>query len=178
MKIYTRTGDTGTTSLGKKGRAKKNHPLLEIYGTLDELNALVGCSCSFLSEDEFLIQDLRKIQSLLFSLGTEIAFPDENRKDTISEKEVLKLENHIDHYSEKLPELKNFILPGGTKSASFLHLARTVCRRLERLMIAHGELSSGLHLIWINRLSDYFFTAARLANALEKKDEILWRSGN
>lgn len=180
FKIYTKTGDKGDTSLANGKRVPKSDKLVEMYGTSDELNSAIGMAVSFfpveISTDEIL-----GVQSLLFELGSELAgFRKENIEESIIlEADIEILEKSIDKMQEELPALKNFILPGGTPAASFLHLARTICRRLERLMVEHkysGEEVFEKSLKFVNRLSDYLFVLARYLNYKEGKEDLPWKS--
>ncbi|HPI20154.1 MAG TPA: cob(I)yrinic acid a,c-diamide adenosyltransferase [Candidatus Kapabacteria bacterium] len=177
MKIYTKTGDDGTTGLFNGKRVYKYSARVECYGTIDELNSIIGIVIS-LSPPAALVPVLKKISNTLFVLGSDFATPLDSAQqiERISESNIIFLEELIDEYTEHLPKLQKFILPGGTLPASFLHQARTVCRRAERLAV---KVSSEEHinsnaLVYLNRLSDFLFTAARFANFLENKEEIFW----
>lgn len=171
MKIYTKTGDDGTTGLFNGKRVYKYDLRVETYGTVDELNSVIGlANASNMPED--IAQDLTKLSHLLFILGTDLATPQDPepkfKVDRITQDDVLYIESLIDKYVENLPELKSFILPGGSEPAARLHLARTVARRAERLAVQlsrHEPVSREL-LLFLNRISDYLFTAARYANQL------------
>ncbi len=180
MKIYTKTGDAGTTGLFSGKRVMKNDLRVQAYGTVDELNSIIGLARSFDLPEKMKI-DIEKISMDLFSLGSDLATPlvpkpkfDFNR---INEDNISWLEQKIDEADSVLPPLKNFILPGGTKAAAFLHQARTVCRRAERLVVTlSGEEDLGnFVLIYLNRLSDYLFVAARLANFYGNESDIVWK---
>ena len=179
MKIYTKTGDSGSTSLANGRRVKKNDLRVEVYGCVDELNTIIGI---VLTEelDNSLKEPLEKISNLLFNLGSDIASPVSEKQvfelNRISENDIIFLEKLIDEYTEKLPPLKNFILPGGTKAAAFLHQARTVCRRAERLAITLSEKEDlGKFIVkYLNRLSDYLFTGARYANFIAGLEDRKW----
>ena len=165
MKIYTKKGDSGSTQLLGGTIVKKNHIRLECYGTIDELNAFVGNIYDDI-ENKSHKKFLYKIQNQLFNLGSCIAY--DGKKSTlnlpnISENDVSLIESEIDKIDNKLPVLKNFILPSGHTIASKCHIARTVCRRAERNLIAieQNESINHLHLIYLNRLSDYLFVLAR-----------------
>lgn len=179
MKIYTKTGDDGTTGLFNGQRVDKYSPRVNAYGTIDELNSVIGLAISSLA-DSILKNDLVKISHLLFELGSDLATPyDPPPKfevKRLNSESTIFLENSIDFYTEKLEKLTNFILPGGTTAASFLHLARTVCRRAERYIVelSRDEIIGETVIIFVNRLSDYLFTAARFANQLEGVDDIIW----
>jgi cob(I)alamin adenosyltransferase len=167
MKIYTKTGDDGTTSLFGGTRVSKSDPRIDCYGTVDELNSVIGIAVAANPSHE-LAEPLREIQALLFVLGADLATPSDRaiRIDRITEENVARLESWIDTYDAKLPALRHFILPGGTPVAAALHLARTVCRRAERILVDarftndHSEAT----LLFLNRLSDLLFVLARYAN--------------
>jgi len=179
MKIYTKTGDSGTTGLVGGERVHKSSPRIAAYGEVDELNAVLGvvrAESSLAPVKESLAQ----IQAALFTVGAQLASPEGDPKiEIITAAHVDFLERQIDVVSATLPPLKNFILPGGGSTASYLHLARTVCRRAERSMAIlsalDGETVDSWLLIYINRLSDYLFTMARLANQLESIEDIPWK---
>lgn len=181
MKIYTKTGDKGETGLLNGERVPKSSLRVNVYGTVDELNTVIGLARAF-DPPEMLEDGLKQISAMLFSLGTDLASP----LDPPSKFEVIRitdenykyLEELIDIYEERLPKLKNFILPGGSKVAAFLHNGRTVCRRAERLAVelAATEPINESAIIFLNRLSDYLFVAARLANYLEGVKDIEWRT--
>lgn len=181
MKIYTRTGDDGTTSLFGGKRVLKDDERVETYGEIDELNSLIGlCLCFVLSND--VKKDLQLIQNKLFDIGAFLATPVEDRAKlknlkNISENDIAILEKKIDYYDEKLPELKNFILPGGVKSSSFLHLARSVCRRCERKIVkfAIREDAEKIYIKYFNRLSDFLFVLARYENHFADTKEVNWK---
>tara|TARA_Y100001936_G_scaffold175275_1_gene171785 strand:- start:79 stop:672 length:594 start_codon:yes stop_codon:yes gene_type:complete len=186
-KIYTKTGDKGLTSLGDGSRISKNDIRVEAYGTIDEANSIIGVVRSYTKTSELIILDnfLSSIQNELFDLGAELSTPsqDENRKLSISQSQIDRLEQEIDQLNINLSSLKSFVLPGGSSASSFLHLARTTIRRAERLMV---ELSakeknsvSRESLAYVNRLSDLCFVAARYANQTERggQGDVLWRPG-
>lgn len=185
-KIYTRTGDQGTTGLGTGDRVAKHDARIAAYGTVDETNAAVGLARVELSEaDAQLDQQLMRIQHDLFDLGADLCVPDTGEKLKfeplrITEDQVARLERELDGLNENLQPLKSFILPAGERSAAALHFARTVSRRAERemtlLAAQDGEIVSEAALKYINRLSDYLFVAARVANDYGKKD-VLWVPG-
>lgn len=179
-KIYTKTGDSGTTSLANGKRVSKADLRVDMYGDSDELNSSLGMAINFL-HDEHSIEILKNIQVLLFELGSELAgfLPDPSIASIILEEDISLLESEIDRMQESLTPLKTFILPGGTKAGSFLHLSRTICRRLERKMVGfiRSEEKIGENsLKFINRLSDYLFVLARYANHLEDKEDTKWFS--
>lgn len=180
MKIYTRTGDSGETSLFAGGRVSKGHLRLHSYGTVDELNAILGIAIA-VGNDRVLRDVLQRVQAELFVVGADLATPLDAEARWIvrtSPEMVERLEREIDQWEESLPALKNFILPGGTAAASYLHQARTVCRRAERwlVMLKDAEPVNPEALRYMNRLSDWLFVAARTANRLEGRDDILWQS--
>lgn len=179
--VYTRTGDKGTTALIGGSRIRKSDPRIHLYGEVDELNSHIGFGISLLdpSEDKNL---LHEVQSALFDLGSNLACEKEKRSQfklpQIKEALILKLEREIDLMDSKLEALKTFVLPGGTREASAFHVCRTVCRRVERQMVDFetqhpGEVPDSA-LIFINRLSDYFFMLSRALNASKKVEEIKW----
>lgn len=175
MKLYTKTGDKGTTSL-IGGRVSKDHIRVEAYGTIDELNAFVGKAVSELDPKIFqdLISDLETIQHELFDCGGDLANVMKEPKYKLQEASVEALEKRIDALSEEVPPLKRFILPGGSPQAASLHIARTVTRRAERQVVTLMNEIEGIPAViqkYLNRLSDYFFAAARVANhRLKVKD--------
>lgn len=169
MKIYTKTGDDGTTGLFNGVRVPKNDLRVECYGTIDELNSLIGV-CYSMETNEELRNDLEKVMHILFRLATDLATPSSPAPlfpiQRINEEDIIYLENQIDKYDNELSPLRNFIYPTGTYSSSFLQLARTVARRGERLIISLIE-KGDVNLVivkFVNRLSDYLFTAARFSN--------------
>lgn len=184
MKIYTKTGDKGYTSLIGGTRVPKYHLRIETYGTVDELNSYIG-----LVRDQEISADqkslLKEIQDRLFTIGASLASDPEKSKMKIpdlnnSDIELLELE--IDKMNELLPELKHFILPGGSTAVSFCHVARCICRRAERLAVQLSEESfvENTVIIYLNRLSDYLFTLARKVCLDNQIDENIWnpRSSN
>lgn len=181
MKIYTKTGDKGKTSLASGKRVSKSDELVSLYGICDELNSQIGVAISFLKNDSSIREPLITTQNLLFELGSELAGfrMNDTSASIIFDSDIEYLEKCIDIWQEKLPEMKSFILPGGAKSASFLHISRTVCRELEREMIKANEKGIEIFemsLIYVNRLSDFLFVAARFANQEESISDIKWTS--
>lgn len=181
MKIYTRTGDAGDTGLFGGGRVSKAHERIHAYGTVDEANSFVGAARSFLAdvEDVALLDEmLELVQRSLFTLGADLATPSESRAnvDRISKEHVGSLEKAIDRLELDLEPLKHFILPGGSKAGAMLHIARTVCRRAERMVAAMQEADdhNRTTLVYLNRLSDFFFVAARWANSRARIEEATW----
>lgn len=179
MKIYTRTGDDGTTGLIGGSRVKKHNIRLESYGTIDELNSYVGLIRS-MQTDKQTDNVLEIIQNKLFVIGANLA-TDESiemiRKQLPCKKaDIELLEKEIDRMNMDLPELRNFILPGGSQAASFCHVARTVCRRAERKIVELSEKAEvDTNLVkFVNRLSDYLFVLSRKVNHDQKAPEILW----
>ena len=180
-RIYTKTGDDGTTALFGGQRVTKDDLRIQSYGTVDELNAIVGIALTG-SIRSPLREELNTIALDLFTLGADLATPLDPAPDyeipRITAEHVAVLERQIDAHDEILSELKNFILPGGSFEAAHLHMARTVCRRAERLVVALARVEDiGEHVVaYLNRLSDYLFTAARRANHDLGVSDVPWRS--
>jgi cob(I)alamin adenosyltransferase len=178
-KIYTKTGDDGSTGLFGGKRVSKADLRVQVYGTIDELNSYIGLITTKNPPKE-LDEPLNNLNNILFVAGSDVATPLEPKPkfeiQRISKDNVLMLEQLIDEYTAKLPVLKNFILPGGTEVSALLQVARTVCRRAERHAVELTETEDlGPHLIkYLNRLSDYLFTAARYANFLAGVEETKW----
>lgn len=175
-KIYTKQGDEGITSVVGNVKLSKSHMRLEVIGEIDETNSLIGLAIAHINNDA-IIQELRHIQHDLFDLGADMATSLVKSDDLrVSQKQVTKLENRIDSINQHLSALNSFILPGGNKEASFLHLTRTVVRRAERSMVKLNESEplNPIALCYINRLSDYFFVLARKIN---DGHDILWQPG-
>jgi cob(I)alamin adenosyltransferase len=172
-KIYTRTGDDGTTGLGDGSRIDKDHPRMEAIGSVDELNCLIGMLRAELAEGDTLQAVLAPIQHRLFDLGGELSIPGYT---LVKEAHVSGLETALDQLNEALPPLKNFILPGGSRAAAVCHLARAVCRRAERQVVTLGRdvaiNLAGRH--YLNRLSDLLFVMARLLARRDGGSEVLW----
>ncbi len=180
MKIYTKTGDKGESSLFGGKRIPKDATRLESYGTVDELNSIVGI-CRSMNTVKALDQMLETIQNDLFVLGADLATPQRTASKhfkRITQKEIKWAEASIDKIEGEVEPLKNFILPGGNRSAAMLHFARTVCRRAERLVVrlAREEEIGDVAIIYLNRLSDLFFMLARWANALSNTPEVKWKA--
>lgn len=178
MSIYTRKGDSGETSLLDKRRVKKSHQIVETIGTIDELNGHIGLSVTLLDKKVFkdLIVDLLIIQNRLFYIGSHLASENllEPTFNLPNENDIFKLEKSIDKHDSELPELKNFILPGGTKEAAELQIARSVCRRAER---NYFRLEAApIQGKYLNRLSDFLFSSARLVNHRLKVQDTIWTS--
>jgi len=179
MKIYTRTGDKGKTSLIGGKRVSKTHQRLEAYGTIDELNAHIGLLLAQLPADESERTTLLQVQNILFVVGAQLATPPEVTGTLAVTPEMLStLEEAIDRIEAALPSLKAFVLPGGTQAASQCHVCRTVCRRAERRVLAlasratiPSELTS-----YLNRLSDYLFVLSRKINNEQGMQEIFWQN--
>ncbi|TDX99378.1 cob(I)yrinic acid a,c-diamide adenosyltransferase [Thiohalophilus thiocyanatoxydans] len=174
-KIYTRTGDEGSTGLGDGSRVSKTHPRVGTFGTVDELNSLIGM---ILAHD--LPQEVRDclvaIQHDLFDLGGELSVPG---YEAIDSSYTERLERELDAFNDKLPDLKEFILPAGGIATSTCHLARAVCRRAERdaVALAASEAINPAGLIYLNRLSDLLFVIARVLARFENGEEVLWQPG-
>lgn len=175
-KIYTRTGDDGTTGLADGNRIAKNSLRVEAMGTVDELNAHVGMLVEYLEPEDSLRPVLARIQHHLFDLGGEFAIPGST---VIGEKQIEWLESTLDEWNEDLPPLKNFILPGGSRPAAQCHLARAVCRRGERIVVAmgHEESINPQSRNYLNRLSDLLFVACRVLARRDGAREVLWQPG-
>lgn len=180
MKIYTKTGDKGETSLFGAGRVSKDNIRIEAFGTVDELNSFIGLVITESKNDE-VKQTLIKIQNQLFNLGSDLATPNEMESQNISipritDEDYKYIEQQIDFFSDKLDELKFFILPGGTRAASILHIARTICRRAERRVVALNntvKINSNI-IIFLNRISDLLFVLARYENKISGIKDIKW----
>ena len=181
MKIYTKTGDSGETGLFGGGRVPKDHIRVAAYGDVDELNSAIGVARAT-QPVQFSDQLLESIQRDLFALGGHLATPHPEKvkkaleKAELSEARVQLFEKVMDDADAELPPLKAFVLPAGTPKAAVLHLARTVCRRAERSVVAlaHEEEVEELFLVYLNRLSDLLFTLARLANHRDGKGDVTW----
>lgn len=175
MRIYTKFGDKGNTSLFGGATVPKSDPRLEAYGSVDELNAVLGVVLSF-GENGSLAESITKIQSDLFLVGAELASK-KGKTRKIQPKRVGEIEAEIDRMEAELPPLHNFIMPGGSKTASLLHLARTVCRRAERAIVAlsQKEKVNPDIVVYMNRIGDLLFILARYANYRKKVSEITWK---
>ena len=177
MKIYTKTGDDGKTSLFDNSRVWKSHERIVSYGAIDELNSAVGIAIS-MDLDHQLKEILVRIQNELFIVGSDLANP--NMSDTkirTTENMILSLENDIDAFESELSDLTNFILPGGTLMSSILHLSRTIARRAETHVIAlsQKEEINKIAIVYLNRLSDLLFVLARVLNKRKNIDDIVWK---
>ena len=174
-KIYTRTGDDGSTGLGDGSRTEKDSLRIEVIGAVDELNSNIGLllSCSLSPE----ISDvLSGIQHDLFDLGGEICIPG---REALTAEYVTRIETALDNYNAELTPLKEFVLPGGTQTAALCHVIRTVCRRAERRLISLNweQPISTQSISYLNRLSDFFFVLARYLNSNQGKSDVLWQPG-
>jgi len=171
-KVYTKTGDKGTTSLIGGTRVKKSDIRINSYGTVDELNSFVGLLATYIKEEE-TIELLAEMQNVLFNIGCNLAMGDNFKKEikesVVTTKLIENVEHAIDRMQAAIPELKHFVIPGGSRSASIAHVCRTVCRRAERLIISLDETSEVDKnlMAYINRLSDYFFVLSRYLNNIE-----------
>ncbi len=187
-RVYTKTGDKGQTSLAGGIRVSKNHPRVEAYGTIDELNSILGLVRFYNQQKESSKRRdkfesiLHLIQQRLFDIGSELATPPQAKrgpKAPLTEENVEWLETIIDAMNEELKPLNSFVLPGGSQVTAFLHQARTVCRRAERqvLLIPEEEQVSGLILTYVNRLSDALFVFSRWVASTLNEKEFLWEPG-
>jgi cob(I)alamin adenosyltransferase len=178
MKIYTKTGDDGETGLFGGPRVRKDHPRIAAYGEIDELNAALGLAraSGLVAEID---QTIDRVQHELFAVGSELATPDPARHGTrwIGGADVAALESDIDRWQRELAPLRNFILPGGSHAAALLHLARCICRRAERniVALAANEPVAANLLAYVNRLSDLLFVLARATNHTAGVADVLWR---
>ncbi len=181
MKIYTKTGDDGTTGLIGGVRVAKDALRVEAYGTVDEANSALGLTRAFLQDDPEIDGVLSAIQEALFTLGADLATPLDgtNKKgvDRVDEAETSRLEGWIDGFEDELEPLKSFILPGGTKASAMMNLARGVCRRAERRTVTLAALEDvGEHVVpYLNRLSDLLFVLGRVVNARAGVQESAWK---
>ena len=182
-KIYTKTGDDGSTALGSGERRKKSDPRIEAYGTVDETNAIVGLIRLHTKDSETGIDGvLARIQNDLFDLGADVSLPASTKYEEnalrITEEQITRLEAEIDQMNEKIKPLTSFVLPGGSELSAHLHLGRTIVRRAERLLVrvAEDEEISPLAIKYLNRLSDHLFVMSRRANN-NGNDDVLWVPG-
>lgn len=181
MKIYTKTGDNGQTGLFGGGRVSKNSERIEAYGTVDELNSVLGLIQTE-SSDEKSGTIISFLQNQLFNVGSDLATPLDYQSPhftipRIGDSQIEEAERMIDELEQELEPLKNFILPGGGKAAAYAHLARTVCRRAERRIVTlseHEDINRKI-VIFVNRVSDLLFVLARYLNKLEKRTDIPWK---
>jgi cob(I)alamin adenosyltransferase len=182
-RIYTRTGDDGTTALGSGARRKKYDPRVSAYGTLDEVNAVIGIVRLHAGDDAALDAALSRIQNDLFDVEADLCLSEKGpggARLTVTDAQVAWIESEIDRLNAELAPLRSFVLPGGSPAAAYLHLARTICRRAERIMVElkdkPGETVTAASLKYVNRLSDFLFVASRYANDKGKRD-VLWVPG-
>ena len=184
-KIYTRTGDDGTTALGTGERRKKYDLRIAAYGTLDEVNAAIGVARLHTAGDAALDAALSRIQNDLFDVGADLCTPGRGKgpggaRLTVTDNQVTWLETEIDRLNAGLSPLRSFVLPGGGAAAAYLHLARAICRRAERLIAELAEepdeMVTAAVLKYVNRLSDFLFVASRYANGKGAGD-VLWKPG-
>ena len=178
MKIYTKTGDDGTTGLIGGKRVPKSDPRVNVSGTIDELNAAIGMASAV--ADMSLLENLQAVQDDLFVIGSHLANPNDHSSASLpvlDDQMVHRLEAQIDAIDATLPPLQQFILPGGTESAARLHLARAICRRAERLLVELTERSRSFPVIlsYLNRLSDWLFVHARWSNQQASVPDIPWK---
>ncbi len=173
-KIYTRTGDKGTTGLGDGSRVEKDDHRVEAFGDIDELNSYLGLLITELAEDDALITEFSEIQQNLFNLGGELSVPGYT---LIEDHHITALEQTLDRLNAELPPLTDFILPGGNKAASICHLARSVCRRAERRVVTLSKCADirPQCQAYLNRLSDLLFVCARVIARYQGGSEVLWR---
>jgi cob(I)alamin adenosyltransferase len=181
LKIYTKTGDLGKTSLIGGTKVAKSNIRIESYGTVDELNSFIGM-VNDLVEDVHTKATLKEIQDRLFTIGSSLATDPEKEPlmkiPDLKEEDITFLEREIDKMNEALPPMKNFVLPGGHLAVSSAHVARCVCRRAERICVAmqeNGEYIEPIVIKYLNRLSDYLFVLSRYAGHLMKVDEVAWK---
>lgn len=180
-RVYTRTGDAGTTALGGGQRVPKDSLRIEAYGTVDELNSVIGVAVAS-GLDTTMRDQFHVIQQVLFNLGSDLCILEEDKErllvPKIEPRHVEQLEAWMDEWNETLEPLKSFILPGGDLASAQLHVARTVCRRAERLVIslAREEEVGELVIPYLNRLSDFLFVASRHQSRLSGKGDVLWDS--
>lgn len=178
LRIYTKTGDNGTTGLFGGQRVSKDNPRVEAYGNVDELNAHIGLAMVHLHSHMRLREVLQRVQNTLFVIGAELATPVGHKApvEPINEQYVQEIERWIDELEQNLPALRHFILPGGSAGAAILHVTRTVCRRTERQVVSlfHLEPGNPLIITYLNRLSDLLFVMARTVNLAEGVEETVW----
>ena len=183
MKLYTRTGDDGTTGLFSGARVGKDHPRIEAYGTVDELNSTLGvvaAACGTAGFEGRLREIVAQLQSRLFDIGADLATPEGARNEArivrISDANVAEAEAWIDEIDDANLPMRHFVMPGGTELAARLHVARCVCRRAERLMVAlsHSEPVTPAAIRYVNRVSDLLFAASRRANKEAGVEDVPW----
>jgi cob(I)alamin adenosyltransferase len=177
-RIYTRLGDDGETHLGDMSRVPKTHARIEAYGTVDELNAQLGLALAQGIPERF-VPHLQRVQNDLFDVGADISVPHGGDRERLrlAPEQTAWLEQVCDEVNAELPNLKSFVLPGGSAAAAYLHVCRTVCRRAERRTIACGDEVNAECVRYLNRLSDLLFILARAANVATGNDEPLWEPG-
>ena len=177
-RIYTRLGDGGETHLGDMSRVPKTDPRIEAYGTVDELNAQLGVALAQGVSERF-VPWLQRVQNDLFDVGADISVPHGGDRERLrlAPEQTTWLEQVCDEVNAELPNLKSFVLPGGTAAAAYLHVCRTVCRRAERRTIACGDEVNAECVRYLNRLSDLLFILARAANVATGNEEPLWEPG-
>lgn len=178
MKIYTKTGDKGMTRLVGGSQVSKDSDRVESYGTVDELNSWVGYAISMLSDQHAAVkEELKQVQQCLFDVGTDLATPTEaDRPTKLQTASVTWLEQRIDVYTEEAPDIERFILPGGSQGASMMHVARTIARRAERSIVRlswTSKINSDV-IMFVNRLSDYFYALARVLNVREGVEDVFY----
>ncbi len=174
MKIYTKTGDTGETSLVGGTRVSKSDAKIEAYGTVDELNSSLGVIASL---DVQYSDFIKSIQHKLFNIGSVLAAEEDLSFELpdIALSDITLLEQEIDRLNKSLPKLKNFILPGGSVLSAHTHVSRCICRRAERRVVILGDAKYGTHIKYLNRLSDYLFILSREFLRIEGKEEVIWQ---
>tara|TARA_B100001996_G_scaffold377319_1_gene359767 strand:- start:739 stop:1281 length:543 start_codon:yes stop_codon:yes gene_type:complete len=172
-KVTTKTGDKGQTDLGDGTRVSKNNLRIELIGSIDHLNSIVGWS--LLVVNTKIRKDLQSIQQDLFNIGAELSIPDSSL-NLMKDVRLIWLDKEIKKINSELPPLKEFILPGGSELSSRIHIARTECRKVERNLVSFGDTEklNQIHLIYFNRLSDYFFVLARKLQSLSNDHETQW----
>lgn len=179
MKIYTKSGDKGTTSLSGGTRVDKDSSRIQAIGDVDELNASLGV-CRYLAQNTVFEFRIASIQNALFDLGAELSCPEGGRiqHQRLAGSDIDTLETSIDQMTEELPPLRHFVLPGGNALSASMHMARAICRRAERSLVTLGKSENvrQVAIIYLNRLSDWLFVAARTANKLEGVEDIKWNS--
>lgn len=181
MSVYTKKGDDGNTSLVGGQKVSKSHDQIDVYGEVDELNSHIGFLISLMHEIELKVDVMDEIQHALFDLGSNLAchWSDRSKYNlpTLNQNLIQKVEAEIDFMDERLPQLRNFILPRGSKASSHAHICRTVSRRVERKLVKYAQIEQipGLSLELMNRLSDYFFVLSRYINYMESNKEIIWK---
>lgn len=178
MRIYTKTGDKGMTRIIGGSKVSKDNIRIDAYGTLDELNSLIGYTITTLGAEPEIQAELEQIQQQLFDAGGDLATEEGKRAYKLTSEPVAWLEDRIDIYADEPPEIEKFILPRGTQAASLLHMARTVTRRAEREIVGMLKIASSNEevLKYVNRLSDYFFAVARVVNYRAGEKDIFYKN--